>query len=114
MAGVERIGVDEARRHVVSNQAMLVCAYEDDSKCARILGGFDTLHPVRASGIERPQRSPDRLLLRLTCRGDGRRSGGALPGARLYQREGAQGRRRGVAQCRLPNVGEKMEDRTVH
>ena len=33
MADVERIGVDEARRHVAAGQAMLVCAYDDEAKC---------------------------------------------------------------------------------
>jgi hypothetical protein len=36
MADVERIGVDEARRHVAAGQAMLVCAYDDEAKCNRI------------------------------------------------------------------------------
>jgi len=30
---IERISVEEARRKVTANQALLVCAYEDDAKC---------------------------------------------------------------------------------
>jgi hypothetical protein len=36
MADIERIGVDEARRHVTSNGALLVCAYDDEAKCNKI------------------------------------------------------------------------------
>jgi hypothetical protein len=32
----ERIGVEEARRNVTAGEAVLVCGYEDDAKCARI------------------------------------------------------------------------------
>jgi hypothetical protein len=45
----ERIGVEEARRKVTADEAVLVCGYEDDAKCARIrlegsipLARFDT------------------------------------------------------------------------
>jgi hypothetical protein len=33
MADIERISVEEAHRKVTANQALLVCAYEDDAKC---------------------------------------------------------------------------------
>jgi hypothetical protein len=33
MADVERITVEEAHKRVTANQALLVCAYEDDDKC---------------------------------------------------------------------------------
>lgn len=33
MAGVERISPQEAHTKIKSNQALLVCAYEDDAKC---------------------------------------------------------------------------------
>ena len=46
----ERIDVEEARRKVTGGEALLVCAYEDASKCDRIklegalpLGDFRTL-----------------------------------------------------------------------
>jgi hypothetical protein len=32
----DRIDVDEARRKVTAGEALLVCAYEDESKCDRI------------------------------------------------------------------------------
>ncbi len=33
MADIERISVEEAHRKVQANQALLVCAYEDEAKC---------------------------------------------------------------------------------
>lgn len=36
MTDIIRIGVEEARRHVVSGQAVLVCGYDDDAKCREI------------------------------------------------------------------------------
>lgn len=36
MADIERIGVEEARRKVKSNQALLVCAYEDPEKYKKV------------------------------------------------------------------------------
>jgi hypothetical protein len=32
MADIERISVDEAHRKAKANQALLVCAYEDEAK----------------------------------------------------------------------------------
>jgi hypothetical protein len=32
MADIERIGVQEAHRRVTTNQALLVCAYDDEAK----------------------------------------------------------------------------------
>jgi hypothetical protein len=34
MAEVERISAEDARRNVQSGQALLVCAYDDEAKCA--------------------------------------------------------------------------------
>jgi hypothetical protein len=36
MAEVERINVEEARRKTNSGDALLVCAYDDEEKCAAI------------------------------------------------------------------------------
>jgi hypothetical protein len=36
MEQIERIGVDEAHKKVTANQALLVCAYEDEAKCRMI------------------------------------------------------------------------------
>jgi hypothetical protein len=36
MADVERISVEEAHGRVTSNQALLVCAYEDEAKCRMV------------------------------------------------------------------------------
>jgi len=33
MADIERIGAQQANTKTKSNQAMLVCAYEDEAKC---------------------------------------------------------------------------------
>jgi hypothetical protein len=33
MADIERISVEEARKKTKANQALLVCAYEDEAKC---------------------------------------------------------------------------------
>lgn len=33
MPDIERISVEEARRKVQADQALLVCAYEDEAKC---------------------------------------------------------------------------------
>jgi hypothetical protein len=33
VADIERISVEEAHRKVKENQALLVCAYEDEAKC---------------------------------------------------------------------------------
>jgi hypothetical protein len=33
VADIERISVEEAHRKVQANQALLVCAYEDEAKC---------------------------------------------------------------------------------
>jgi hypothetical protein len=33
---VQRISVGDARRKVQANQALLVCAYEDDAKCRMV------------------------------------------------------------------------------
>jgi len=40
MAEVQRISVQEARRKATSNQALLVCAYDDEAKYSKVnLGG---------------------------------------------------------------------------
>ena len=36
MADVERIDVKEARRHVASARALLVCVYDDEARCHRL------------------------------------------------------------------------------
>ncbi len=33
---IERINVEDARRKVQANQALLVCAYEDEAKCKMV------------------------------------------------------------------------------
>jgi hypothetical protein len=36
VADSERIGVEEARQKVTANQALLVCAYDDEAKCRKV------------------------------------------------------------------------------
>lgn len=36
MADIERISVEDAHRKTGANQALLVCAYEDEAKCRAI------------------------------------------------------------------------------
>jgi hypothetical protein len=36
MEDIERISVEEAHRKVKANQALLVCAYEDEAKCRMV------------------------------------------------------------------------------
>jgi hypothetical protein len=49
MAEVERISAEDARRKVQSGEALLVCAYEDESKCAGIrLEGALSLREFRS------------------------------------------------------------------
>jgi hypothetical protein len=36
MADIERISAQQAHTKIKSNQALLVCAYEDDAKCQRL------------------------------------------------------------------------------
>jgi hypothetical protein len=36
VADIERIGVEEAHQKVDANQALLVCAYDDEAKCRRV------------------------------------------------------------------------------
>jgi hypothetical protein len=36
MDGIDRISVEDARKKVQANQALLVCAYEDDAKCRKL------------------------------------------------------------------------------
>jgi len=55
---VERIGVEEARREVESGRALLVCAYDDESKCRQLrLENAVTLHDLqrRVDSVPRNQ-----------------------------------------------------------
>ena len=36
MADIERISVERAHQQVNANQALLVCAYDDDAKCRMV------------------------------------------------------------------------------
>jgi hypothetical protein len=36
MADIERISAQQAHTKIKSNQALLVCAYEDEAKCQRL------------------------------------------------------------------------------
>ena len=46
--GVERVGPGEAWRDVAAGRALLVCAYDDESKCQKLrLEGAITLHDLQ-------------------------------------------------------------------
>jgi rhodanese-related sulfurtransferase len=48
MAEIERISAEAARRKVQSGQALLVCAYDDEAKCASMkLEGALNLRELR-------------------------------------------------------------------
>ena len=52
----DRIGVDEARLKTSAGDALLVCGYEDDTKCARIrLDGAITLPELEARSATIPK-----------------------------------------------------------
>jgi hypothetical protein len=45
---VERVSVEEARREVEAGRALLVCAYDDESKCRQMrLGNAIALHDLQ-------------------------------------------------------------------
>jgi hypothetical protein len=54
--GVERVSVEQARRDVEAGQAVLVCAYDDESKCRRLrLEGALTLDELRQRAAALPK-----------------------------------------------------------
>jgi hypothetical protein len=58
MTDVDRIPADQARAHVARGQAVPVCAYDDDAKCASMrLDGAITMNELRQrlSSIARDQ-----------------------------------------------------------
>jgi hypothetical protein len=53
---IERISVEEARRKVTANQALLVCAYEDDAKCRMVnLDGSISLTSFQTKAASLPK-----------------------------------------------------------
>ena len=55
----DRISVEEARRKVAEGDALLVCAYADESKCARIkLEGAISLGELEAREATLPKDQP--------------------------------------------------------
>jgi hypothetical protein len=58
---VPRIAVDEARRRVLAGDALLVCAYQDEAKCARMkLDGSITVAQLES---RLPRLGRDRELI---------------------------------------------------
>ncbi len=57
MAEVPRIGVEEARRKVEAGEALLVCAYDDEGKCAamQLDGAMPLAELERRGGVPRGQ-----------------------------------------------------------
>jgi hypothetical protein len=53
---IERISVEDARRQVQANQALLVCAYEDEAKCKMMnLDGSISLTTFQARAASLPK-----------------------------------------------------------
>ena len=55
---IERMSADDARREVEAGRALLVCAYDDESKCRQLrLENAITLHDLqrRADSVPRNQ-----------------------------------------------------------
>jgi hypothetical protein len=53
---IERISVEDARRKVQANQALLVCAYEDEAKCKMVnLDGSMSLTRFQARAAALPK-----------------------------------------------------------
>jgi hypothetical protein len=53
---VERVSAEEARRRVAEQRAVLVCAYEDESKCQRLkLDAALTLGELQARAATLPR-----------------------------------------------------------
>jgi len=56
MEPIERISVDDARRKVTANQALLVCAYEDEAKCRAVnLDGSVSLTSFQSKAASLPK-----------------------------------------------------------
>jgi hypothetical protein len=48
MAEVERISVQDARRAVAEGRALLVCGYDDETKCGPLLDGAMTMRALQS------------------------------------------------------------------
>jgi hypothetical protein len=56
MEPIERIGVDEAHSKLQGQQALLVCAYEDDAKCKALhLDGSTSLTSFQSKAASLPK-----------------------------------------------------------
>jgi hypothetical protein len=56
VADIERISVEEAHRKVKENQALLVCAYEDEAKCRMVnLDGSISLVSFQSKAASLPK-----------------------------------------------------------
>ena len=56
MADIERISVEEAHRKVAANQALLVCAYDDEARCRKLnLDGSISLTSFESKAASLPK-----------------------------------------------------------
>jgi hypothetical protein len=56
MADIERISVEDARQKVNANEALLVCAYDDEAKCRMAnLEGSISLTSFRSRAVSLPK-----------------------------------------------------------
>jgi hypothetical protein len=86
MAEIARVSVEDAHRDVATGRAILVCAY-DDEQCRQVaLEESIPLSALAARSAHAAQGPTDHLLLFLTGRGIGRRSGGSVPSPRVPER----------------------------
>ena len=100
MADIERISVEQAHRK--GNQALLVCAYEDEAKYRMAnLQGVHLASQLSVPSGFAPEDAGNHLLLSVTRRSERCRSGSKIPGAGLYQRQSATGRSPSVESCGL-------------
>src|SRR6266404_8021756 len=66
-------------------------------------GWFYIVHELQVAGKLSVKVPGDHLLLSVTRRSERCRSGSEIPGARLYERQGAERRSRGVEGCGIPD-----------
>jgi hypothetical protein len=61
MEPIERISVEDARKKVTANQALLVCAYEDEARCRAV--NLDGSISLTAFQSKAPSLPKDREII---------------------------------------------------
>ena len=97
MEDIQRISAQQAHAKSKANQALLVCAYEDEAKCRMLnLDGSISFASLQSRAASLPKTQENHLLLSVTGRSECCRSGSEISRAGLYQRQGIKGRCRSV------------------